>query len=418
MIFVSTSLDFNGGTTFILRMCRELQEAGENPGVILLTEIFDNSLKENIEKYATLYTPNDIFYWYSKPTWKSPASIFTPIKAKKIDTIIEEHGPHFHAMGLFGLLFCNRCKINSNRIKTTVGVYHQNEFAYKDFEYYFSKTGQEIFRKTPAGNVLFFNEHSRDMYSRFFGKDYGESLLAPVGITIPPDEHIVKSPPQELTITSIGKLEAFKTYNEHTIKLLPKILKNYPTATYHIYGDGPEKNNLTSLTKKLNIENNVFFHGNIPYNGFKKALENTTVFIGSGTAIIEASALGIPSIIGIESISLPVTYGFFSQAQGYTYHEFDPQKQTAPIEKFILSLAGAENINNWKMESTACRNKSLDFSSAKTTAALNFIEKNYCQPLDADISSFRCLTSLALSFAKQKLLGHAGFSTRRHQGTI
>ena len=167
MIFIATSLDFNGGTTFILRMCRELKEAGENPAVILLTEIFDKSLKKEIEKYAAIYCTKDIFYLYSKPTWKSPASIFTPIKTKTIDTIIETHGSHFHAMGLFGLLFCNRCHINSKKIKTTIGIYHQNEFVYQKFNYYFSKIGQEVFRRTPVENVLFFNEHSRDVLKLF-----------------------------------------------------------------------------------------------------------------------------------------------------------------------------------------------------------------------------------------------------------
>ena len=51
---------------------------------------------------------------------------------------------------------------------------------------------------------------------------------------------------------------------------------------------------------------------------------------GSGTSIIESSALGIPSIIGIESNNDGETYGFFSNLRGYSYNEdnLDIEKKT------------------------------------------------------------------------------------------
>ena len=54
------------------------------------------------------------------------------------------------------------------------------------------------------------------------------------------------------------------------------------------------------------------------------------VFVGSGTSIIESSALGIPSIIGIESNNDGETYGFFSNLRGYSYNEdnLDIEKKT------------------------------------------------------------------------------------------
>lgn len=96
----------------------------------------------------------------------------------------------------------------------------------------------------------------------------------------------------------------FKTYNKHIINILDEINHLGYNLEYYIYGDGPERFFLEKLAKTK-----IHFKGSID---LPNILNNAFLFVGSGTSIIEASAGGIPSIIGIESEDRPYTYGLFS----------------------------------------------------------------------------------------------------------
>jgi len=44
------------------------------------------------------------------------------------------------------------------------------------------------------------------------------------------------------------------------------------------------------------------------------------IFIGSGTSIIQSASLGVCSIVGIESMERPLTYGFFYDVAKFDYN--------------------------------------------------------------------------------------------------
>ena len=64
------------------------------------------------------------------------------------------------------------------------------------------------------------------------------------------------------------------------------------------------------------------------------------LFVGSGTAIVEAASFGIPSVIGIENCSEPVSYGFLTDVPGFSYNEdglYEKVEVLELISKFISS---------------------------------------------------------------------------------
>ena len=63
-------------------------------------------------------------------------------------------------------------------------------------------------------------------------------------------------------VGAVGRLNTIKRY-DLLIKILKKILENNNNAYLVIAGDGPEKNNLYNIAKKLKIEERVKFLGNI-----------------------------------------------------------------------------------------------------------------------------------------------------------
>lgn len=85
------------------------------------------------------------------------------------------------------------------------------------------------------------------------------------------------------------------------ILAINEILKNGNDARLDIFGDGPLLNELKKLTEKLNLINNVFFHGYIA-NPFHEISNADSMIIpslseGVSRAALEALYLGVPCIM-------------------------------------------------------------------------------------------------------------------------
>ena len=100
---------------------------------------------------------------------------------------------------------------------------------------------------------------------------------------------------------------------------MPFVIKKFHNARLLIIGDGPEKDNLINLSKKLNLENNVIFTGNIKYQLLPEYYATSDIFvlpsiveksgdteglgvvlleaIASATAVVGSDVGGIPDII-------------------------------------------------------------------------------------------------------------------------
>lgn len=72
-----------------------------------------------------------------------------------------------------------------------------------------------------------------------------------------------------------------------------------------IYGDGPEKENLSNLVSFLGIEKNVSFHGYVDYQYIQQAFSNLDIYIALsredsetfGVAVLEASSSQLPVVV-------------------------------------------------------------------------------------------------------------------------
>lgn len=419
MLFVANSLPFNGGTTFLLRLCKELSSQGESVGVIVLFDIIDKDLEVEIKKYAHVYYLKDFLLPLFKWAFGSQVGTFFPLRFKSIKKIIEIHGGDVHVMGVFGLLFMcrflNNCAIN---LRLSVGVYHQNEFMFDKADYYFTRMSKEIFSYLSPQSIVFFNEKSRDSLSNYFSRDYALSTLVPIGVDVPSDNQVSIGSGYSNRIVSIGNLYNFKTYNRHVINCLPELLDLNPNLKYEIYGEGPFEVDLRDLVNKLGLESSVSFNGRIAYEQMVSVLEGALVFVGSGTAIIEASAQGVPSIIGIESSVEPITYGFLSDISGFSYNEMSDSQELFLIKDKISEIL--MDSNKWIATSDSCSKKACDFSIAHTAKGFMGLKTYSVNP---DLNSIKynnllsCISFL-LCAVKYKAGLDNSFMDRRNQGTI
>ena len=323
-------------------------------------------------------------------------------------------------MGVFGLLFLARySSVNQIQVKLSVGIYHQNEFMYRGVNYYFSNIAKEFFKKINAKNIIFFNDFNRRIYSMFFANDYSKSTIVPIGIVKSSDAERVGNNFLTKKIVSIGNLNEFKTYNRHVISLMPELVKLDDSFRYVIYGSGSSEKTLKRQVQELGVEDYVLFKGSIPYTELKNVLSDTFLFVGSGTAIIEASSIGVPSVIGIESLNTADTYGFFYETIGYSYNEIDVGREVTSYMQIINRLNSNQDF--WDQVSNACLEKALEFSIEVTYEGINGLssKNQVIQPMFFErYSNFLIFISLAWCSFKHKVLKQKGFALRRNQGTL
>lgn len=81
-----------------------------------------------------------------------------------------------------------------------------------------------------------------------------------------------------------------------------EVVKTYPFCRLTIYGDGPEKRKLLTLTKKLQIENSVEFYGAYKKEEIAELYSKSDAFVLAsrretfGVVYIEAMSVGLPVI--------------------------------------------------------------------------------------------------------------------------
>lgn len=363
MIFIANVLTMNGGTTFLIRVCREYQRRGISVAVLLLFPLYDCTLRTELTRYAKIFDLRD-FLPYGYKFFRAQLMTFAPVRWSMLLAELRSYGNTVHVMGVFGLLFAFRAARRWDALRITAGVYHQNEYLFSAKSNFFIRTLRRCFSSLYDGQVLFFNELNIKNYSKFFDRDFSSCVVAPIGIDIPESGAELRWEPVAGRLVSVGNLVNFKTYNLHIIGVVAELASKYPTLQYEIYGAGPEEGQLRELARRLGVQDRVHFNGAIPYSEFTDKVRHAALFIGSGTALIEAAAIGVPAMVGIESISQPETYGFLSDIKGLSYNEFRREIPRVGMRDLVDQLLSNENLATRVSE--ACKQRAREFSVAAT----------------------------------------------------
>lgn len=368
MIFFAGSLDMNGGSTFLLRVAKQYHARAERITILVLSSVVDNSVCAELESVADVVMLREVLHPMFQWAGSNQAAVFLPNHRDKVLALLSKHRNSVHVMGIFGLVLAMRWLNIRSGIKISAGVYHQNEFLFKSDDAFSGKV-RRLFCHLPEKNVLFFNEFNRDTYSKFFDKNYAAAPVLPIGISLPSRPAQCERSYVPGLVVSVGNLVTFKTYNEHVIRQIAALRNDYPELRYEIYGTGENEEMLMRLADELGVLGQVSFKGSIPYHQFSSIVSRAMAFVGSGTALIEAAALGVPSIVGIESIATPETYGLISDVAGLSYNEKIEGRPLVTIRSVLLRLlCSAEEV---AIAGQACALKAGEFSIDKTVDGLH-----------------------------------------------
>ena len=388
MLFIYSSLSVGGIETFFVRMAKERHKLGLPTSVLLLSKPSQSNteLLKEIKLYAEVLFAEDLFLNFPFIAQKFPLlsimkSETVKRKLSNVDQIHVFHGMH----ALLGYKLSLKLK---KKIPITVGIYHYIHYLWgKGCIAQYEQTNRSfIFEYLPARSLLFFSKDTRDLYTRCMGVDFSESNTFRLGVVDKQEIMLSGEKNLPLKIIAIGRLVEFKTYNFYMLDVIKNLIDKGHSVKFDIYGDGPLKSSIQSKINEMSLSDFVKLKGTLDYSLFSDTVSAYDLFIGSGTAVIQASSLGVPSLVGVENINEPKTYGYFCFVHEHEYNLKGLDLKLFSTERLIenyISMTVVERLQ-LKESHLMCMEQFTNKACQQSMDSLKNISMP-CQPFELNI---------------------------------
>lgn len=322
MLFIYGALQIGGIETFFVRMAKERYRKGLDTSILLLSvaEDSDKNLLDEMRKYSNVFFTEDLFV--KLPFLGSRFPLLRTPKISKIKSMIDKVDQVHAFDGMHLLLGQRLLKIANKDIPITIGFYHYIKYAWGGASIaYNEKVNRDyIFNHLPRDSLLFFSKGNRDFYTKNREVDFSSSHTFRLGVVDKKNIVLDGKLNSPLTIVAVGRLVNFKSYNIFMLDVMRKLIDKGYDIRFDIYGYGTLQADIEHRVKELELEAYVRLNGTLDYHRFDEIVSRYDMFVGSGTAIIQAASLGVPSIVGVENMLEPKTYGYFSEVHQYEYN--------------------------------------------------------------------------------------------------
>ena len=195
----------------------------------------------------------------------------------------------------------------------------------------FTNLYKEILMLRGQHSFIFMNEECKDGLAQDLNRDFSKSAIIPLPIG---ERNCRKYQVSGIKkIISIGRIDPrMKTYNWNLLNPLKELKDKGLEFEWHIYGGGENDpiEDLKMKIKESNVGSFVFFHGEVPYSKIETVLSEAYLFVGMGTILIEAAALGIPAVTAIAYSAKPLSNGLLSDLPFGNVGE--PSEKITPID--------------------------------------------------------------------------------------
>lgn len=352
MLFIYGALPVGGIETFFVRMAKERFQKCLPTSVLLLSKPCQSNyeLLSEMKKYANVIYPEDIFYGPTFISQRFP--LLSVLKAKATLEKLKEVN-QIHAFdGMHALLGYRISKELQKNIPITVGFYHYIKYLWGGDKTAWHETVNRkfIFNYLPEEALLFLSEGNRELYIRCKKQSFEKSHTFRLGVVDKKEVALSGVIGKPLKIVAVGRLVEFKTYNLYMVDVVERLTKKGLDIQLDIYGDGPLYNKIQEKIEKANLQKKVVLKGAFDYSEFDEIIANYDLFICSGTAIIQASSLGVPSIVGVENMLEPDTYGYFCNVCSYEYNLKGLNLPLTKIESIICDFINMDRKERRKLQ--------------------------------------------------------------------
>ncbi|MES2288363.1 MAG: glycosyltransferase [Pseudomonadota bacterium] len=296
ILFVVGQAALGGIETYCLRICRELYRHGHTLDVWFVKPRGNKAIIEEFRKVAQVRFLSRIL----------------PVPFLPIAPVIPSDCDLIFTTGRLSLIFGALAKRGASRPKLVAGVFSQWEYAGVVNDYK-SQISHRILDRIGWQNLVFCTEGCRTFHLDALGAEISESLISPLLIQLPATapRRPQRKAGTALRIVSVGNFTPFKTYHF----TLPNVIAQLRDAGYAIewtiFGDGLERSKIENHIIQAGVADIVRLAGQIDYARFPDEVGAADLYIGAGTTLIEASALGVPSVVAIDDNPEPTTPGYF-----------------------------------------------------------------------------------------------------------
>lgn len=276
------TLAYSGAEKIMYYLVKEFEKKGDTVSLILLSSKEPFGGLDNIKQYPIYGEYCDKKNRFSR-TLECHKAIRKIVHENKFDVIVS-----------FGVIFnidiAEACLFE----KTKLVLCERNDPVYDPHS-----TLLRLRRKVAyaRGNAFVFQT---EIIKSFFSKSIQKkSAVIPNFIEkkIPQDEMYC---PLRNSFATSARLDDRQKDQSTMIKAFAVFLQEHPGYELEIYGDGPDKNVLSTLAAKLGIQNNVVFKGRVhnPMSFIRssKAFILSSVYEGMPNSLIEAMAYAMPCI--------------------------------------------------------------------------------------------------------------------------
>ncbi len=164
----------------------------------------------------------------------------------------------------------------------------------------------------------------------------------------------------KLEIVSVGRLVEFKSYNRHIPIIVADLLQKGVDLCWTVWGDGDDRDCIEGLIKNYNLEGRVRLMGALPYSKFPSAISSADIFVGMGTAALEAAGMGIPTICCVDQME-DACYGFLHEAPLDTIGEQVASFSYRRIGAVLLNFSTLNETDRFLIGKN-CRNAAINRS--------------------------------------------------------
>lgn len=350
MLFIYGALSVGGIETFFVRMAKERKENGLSTSILLLSkpEASDKELLSEMRQNAQVLFTSDLFSFPFIFSQRFP--LLAPVKKQVLKDCFK-HVDQVHVFdGMHALLGYRLSKLVDKNIPITIGFYHYIKYLWGgDRVANFERLNRKfVFDYLPQEALVMFSEGNRQLYIKHKKMNFDKAQIFRLGVVDKKQVKLSGERNTPLKIIAIGRLVEFKTYNFYMLDVLNSLRQKGLPVQFDIYGDGPLKSQIQENIDKLDLNDLVHLKGTLKYSLFDQVVSQYDLFIGSGTAIIQAASLGVPSIVGVENVIQAKTYGYFSDVHQYEYNLKGLDLPFISVEKMIedyVAMSATERFN-------------------------------------------------------------------------
>jgi glycosyltransferase involved in cell wall biosynthesis len=220
---------------------------------------------------------------------------------------------------------------------------------------------RRVFFSSPPPSTYFMNVAARDAHQAFWRVPLLNYPILPLPVSAPASRWKNRRG-KSLRIVSVGRLVPFKGYNRAAPVVARSLRDSGVDVTWHIWGDGDDEANVADAIKNAGIEKRVILRGVLPYEQFDSTVAAYDVFVGMGTALLEAARLGMPAITSVEGTEFD-TYGFLSETPLDSVGDKVAGAPMRSLEEVVRSFAAA-SMSEIEQIADECRASAMKRSSS------------------------------------------------------